>query len=108
MKTKKIEANSKTDYEKKVGVLAVKNNPKDGSSETEFKECNTSDEERPPPNEKNNIPESLKQDEYKEGDTSDEEDIRNTVGNIPMYWYDAYNHIGYDVEGKKNNEASLN
>ncbi|XP_067002405.2 ribosome biogenesis protein BOP1 homolog [Anabrus simplex] len=40
------------------------------------------------------------EDEYK-SDTSDEEDIRNTVGNIPMSWYDDYPHIGYDWEGKK-------
>uniref|UniRef100_A0A182P0N9 Ribosome biogenesis protein BOP1 homolog n=1 Tax=Anopheles epiroticus TaxID=199890 RepID=A0A182P0N9_9DIPT len=40
-------------------------------------------------------------DEYAAGDTSDEEDIRNTVGNIPMHWYDEYKHIGYDWEGRK-------
>ena len=40
-------------------------------------------------------------DEYDNGDTSDEEDIRNTVGNIPMHWYDEYKHIGYDWEAKK-------
>nr|CAD7573145.1 unnamed protein product [Timema californicum] len=39
-------------------------------------------------------------DEYKH-DSSDEEDIRNTVGNIPMRWYDEYTHLGYDWEGKK-------
>ncbi|KAL7026113.1 hypothetical protein ACKWTF_013795 [Chironomus riparius] len=40
--------------------------------------------------------------EYEDdGDTSDEEDIRNTVGNIPLHWYDDYKHIGYDWEGKK-------
>ncbi|XP_077982660.1 ribosome biogenesis protein bop1-B-like [Glandiceps talaboti] len=39
-------------------------------------------------------------DEYEE-DSSDEEDIRNTVGNIPMQWYDDYLHIGYDLDGKK-------
>ncbi|XP_043276869.1 ribosome biogenesis protein BOP1 homolog [Venturia canescens] len=39
-------------------------------------------------------------DEY-ENDTSDEEDIRNTVGNIPMKWYEDYPHIGYDWDGKK-------
>ncbi|XP_022082410.1 ribosome biogenesis protein bop1-A-like isoform X2 [Acanthaster planci] len=38
-------------------------------------------------------------DEY-EFDSSDEEDIRNTVGNIPMEWYDDYPHIGYDVRGQ--------
>ncbi|KAF7645030.1 hypothetical protein LDENG_00211500 [Lucifuga dentata] len=42
----------------------------------------------------------LKVDEY-EHDTSDEEDIRNTVGNIPMEWYKDFPHIGYDLDGKK-------
>ncbi|XP_055624246.1 ribosome biogenesis protein BOP1 homolog [Toxorhynchites rutilus septentrionalis] len=44
---------------------------------------------------------SRKQDEYANGDTSDEEDIRNTVGNIPMHWYDEYKHIGYDWDSNK-------
>uniref|UniRef100_A0A8C2T9B2 Ribosome biogenesis protein BOP1 n=1 Tax=Coturnix japonica TaxID=93934 RepID=A0A8C2T9B2_COTJA len=39
-------------------------------------------------------------DEYEE-DSSDEEDIRNTVGNIPMEWYQDFPHIGYDLEGKR-------
>lgn len=43
-----------------------------------------------------------KSNEYEDdGDTSDEEDIRNTVGNIPLHWYDEYKHIGYDWDGKK-------
>lgn len=46
--------------------------------------------------------EGAKVDEYEEdGDSSDEEDIRNTVGNIPLHWYDEYKHIGYDWDGKK-------
>ncbi|XP_009885149.1 PREDICTED: LOW QUALITY PROTEIN: ribosome biogenesis protein BOP1 [Charadrius vociferus] len=28
-------------------------------------------------------------------------DIRNTVGNIPMEWYQDFPHIGYNLEGKK-------
>lgn len=40
-------------------------------------------------------------DEYEKHDTDDEEDIRNTVGNIPMQWYDEYKHIGYDWDAKK-------
>lgn len=40
-------------------------------------------------------------DEYEKFDTDDEEDIRNTVGNIPMQWYDEYKHIGYDWDAKK-------
>ncbi|ODM96932.1 Ribosome biogenesis protein BOP1, partial [Orchesella cincta] len=38
--------------------------------------------------------------EYEE-DSSDEEDIRNTVGNVPLNWYDEYPHIGYDLDGRK-------
>ncbi|XP_041375596.1 ribosome biogenesis protein bop1-like [Gigantopelta aegis] len=41
-----------------------------------------------------------KPDEY-EHDSSDEEDVRNTVGNIPLEWYREFAHIGYDVEGRK-------
>ncbi|KAM6899973.1 ribosome biogenesis protein bop1 [Xenentodon cancila] len=44
--------------------------------------------------------EVTKEDEYKH-DSSDEEDIRNTVGNIPMEWYKDFPHIGYDLEGRK-------
>lgn len=40
------------------------------------------------------------QNEY-EQDSSDEEDIRNTVGNIPMEWYKDFPHIGYNLDGKK-------
>uniref|UniRef100_A0A8C3MJE4 Ribosome biogenesis protein BOP1 n=1 Tax=Geospiza parvula TaxID=87175 RepID=A0A8C3MJE4_GEOPR len=29
------------------------------------------------------------------------EDIRNTVGNIPMEWYQDFPHVGYDLDGKK-------
>lgn len=45
--------------------------------------------------------EGQEKDEYADHDTSDEEDIRNTVGNIPMQWYDEYKHIGYDWDAKK-------
>ncbi|VEL17316.1 unnamed protein product [Protopolystoma xenopodis] len=33
-------------------------------------------------------------------DSSDEEDVRNTVGNIPLQWYDKLAHLGYDVTGR--------
>ena len=39
-------------------------------------------------------------DEY-EFDSSDEEDIRNTIGNVPIQWYDDYDHLGYSLEGTK-------
>ncbi len=29
------------------------------------------------------------------------QDIRNTIGNVPMEWYENYEHIGYDVKGVK-------
>uniref|UniRef100_A0A915PT60 BOP1 N-terminal domain-containing protein n=1 Tax=Setaria digitata TaxID=48799 RepID=A0A915PT60_9BILA len=34
-------------------------------------------------------------------DSSDEEDLRNTIGNIPISWYDDLNHIGYDKDGNQ-------
>ncbi|ELT96122.1 hypothetical protein CAPTEDRAFT_130363, partial [Capitella teleta] len=34
-------------------------------------------------------------------DSSDEEDIRNTIGNVPLEWYKEFDHIGYDLMGKK-------
>ena len=40
------------------------------------------------------------EDEY-EQDSSDEEDIRNTIGNVPIQWYDDYDHLGYNLEGSK-------
>lgn len=40
------------------------------------------------------------QDEY-ELDTSDEEDLRNTIGNVPLKWYDNYEHVGYNLLGRK-------
>lgn len=34
-------------------------------------------------------------------DSSDEEDVRNTIGNVPVEWYEHYPHIGYDLDGKR-------
>ncbi|KAJ0407831.1 hypothetical protein P43SY_008292 [Pythium insidiosum] len=33
--------------------------------------------------------------------SSDDEENINTIGNVPLRWYDDYDHIGYDVSGKK-------
>ncbi|XP_031803474.1 ribosome biogenesis protein BOP1 [Sarcophilus harrisii] len=30
-----------------------------------------------------------------------DQDIRNTVGNVPLEWYEDFPHIGYDLDGKK-------
>ncbi|EZA58909.1 hypothetical protein DMN91_010615 [Ooceraea biroi] len=49
---------------------------------------------------KNTSSDTNNEDEYKY-DSSDEEDTRNTVGKIPMKWYDEYDHIGYNWEGDK-------
>jgi ribosome biogenesis protein ERB1 len=32
---------------------------------------------------------------------SSEDEEPDTVGNIPHEWYDEYDHIGYDHEGKR-------
>ncbi|VUZ40563.1 unnamed protein product [Hymenolepis diminuta] len=41
----------------------------------------------------------VEKDEY-DFDSSDEEDIRNTVGNVPMQWYESFPHVGYDATGR--------
>ena len=33
--------------------------------------------------------------------SSDDEEGGNTIGRVPLHWYDAYDHIGYDVSGSK-------
>lgn len=40
-------------------------------------------------------------DEYESGDTSDEEDRRNTVGDVPLWWYRDYPHVGYDTDARR-------
>ncbi|KNC78998.1 hypothetical protein SARC_08587 [Sphaeroforma arctica JP610] len=40
---------------------------------------------------------------YEDSD-SDDEIPANTVGNIPLEWYDDYEHVGYDLDGKKNHQ----
>ena len=29
------------------------------------------------------------------------QEVRNTVGNIPLEWYEDYPHLGYDLDGKR-------
>uniref|UniRef100_A0AAV1VLX6 Ribosome biogenesis protein BOP1 homolog n=1 Tax=Peronospora matthiolae TaxID=2874970 RepID=A0AAV1VLX6_9STRA len=33
--------------------------------------------------------------------SSDDEENVNTIGNVPLRWYEEYDHIGYTVEGKR-------
>lgn len=33
--------------------------------------------------------------------SDDENGEENTVGRVPLHWYDAYDHIGYNIEGEK-------
>jgi ribosome biogenesis protein ERB1 len=33
--------------------------------------------------------------------SDDEAGERNTIGRVPLHWYDAYDHIGYDIQGAK-------
>lgn len=36
-----------------------------------------------------------------DSDDSDVADAANTIGNIPLTFYDSYPHIGYDINGKR-------
>lgn len=76
-------------------------NPEDGYLSKISQPSTSKAASEDPKPEENEEAESSKKNEYEDGDTSDEEDIRNTVGNIPMHWYDDYKHIGYDWDGKK-------
>ncbi|KAG6459636.1 ribosome biogenesis protein BOP1 homolog isoform X2 [Manduca sexta] len=52
--------------------------------------------------EKTSVTQPVEQkDEYESGDTSDEEERRNTVGDVPMWWYNEYQHVGYDLDGRR-------
>jgi ribosome biogenesis protein ERB1 len=33
--------------------------------------------------------------------SDDEEADGNTIGRVPLHWYDAFDHIGYDISGQK-------
>ena len=48
---------------------------------------------------KTNLTELLNTDDV----SSDEEDNANTntIGRVPLHWYDAYDHIGYNIQGEK-------
>lgn len=41
------------------------------------------------------------QDDPASDSSEDERPGRNTVGNVPLEWYDAEEHIGYDKDGNK-------
>jgi ribosome biogenesis protein ERB1 len=34
-------------------------------------------------------------------DSSEDENEINTIGNVPLNWYEEYDHIGYTKDGKK-------
>lgn len=34
------------------------------------------------------------------------QDLRNTIGNIPVSWYDGLDHVGYDHDAKPINAIS--
>ncbi|XP_077362292.1 ribosome biogenesis protein bop1 [Festucalex cinctus] len=70
----------------------------DGSCKDEDGSCKDEDEDEVL--QKDDALNGEQTEEY-EQDSSDEEDIRNTVGNIPMEWYKDFPHIGYNLDGKK-------
>eukprot|EP00041_Stephanoeca_diplocostata_P029441 m.868453 g.868453 ORF g.868453 m.868453 type:complete len:912 (-) comp23562_c0_seq9:224-2959(-) len=39
--------------------------------------------------------------ETSDSDTEDDLHSRNTVGKIPLHWYDDEDHVGYNLDGKK-------
>ncbi|KAK8819896.1 hypothetical protein WA538_001999 [Blastocystis sp. DL] len=75
--------------------VETEENEEETSEDDEDEEEETSDEEE----------KKLTQDElkrlYLDDFSSDDEEAGNTIGNIPVKWYDKYDHIGYDLNGEK-------
>ena len=69
------------------------------SDEDDSGDNSSSDDEKDNPID--NIENAVNEYEY---DSSDEEEVRNTIGNVPVNWYDDYKHIGYNVQGEKINK----
>eukprot|EP00948_MAST-09A_sp_MAST-9A-sp1_P000290 g290.t1 len=43
----------------------------------------------------------LHADDLESDDEENDPTARNTIGNVPLEWYDEFDHIGYDVAGQK-------
>jgi len=43
------------------------------------------------------------EEEEEHGEESDSEDEApvNTIGNVPLHWYEDFDHVGYDIDGRK-------
>ncbi|KAL9577355.1 MAG: hypothetical protein Q9203_007497 [Teloschistes exilis] len=91
---------SEEDEEEKGKVSKVNGSTKSMSHDTERDE--------PPPNhivteDANGNPRYIYReiDPVYDTDDSDAPETANTIGNIPLSFYDSYPHIGYDINGKK-------
>ncbi|XP_041665221.1 ribosome biogenesis protein bop1 [Cheilinus undulatus] len=72
----------------------------ENGDENDVEDVEDDDDEDVEHTQKENVGGERQEDEYQH-DSSDEEDIRNTVGNVPLEWYKDFPHIGYDLDGKK-------
>ncbi|KAI3379531.1 hypothetical protein SNEBB_005742 [Seison nebaliae] len=48
-----------------------------------------------------NVSEKFSFRQFDDEDSSDDEEYRNTIGNVPLEWYDDYDHVGYSVDGSQ-------
>ncbi|KAI8884581.1 BOP1NT-domain-containing protein [Backusella circina FSU 941] len=74
------------------------------SEEEEEEETNGNDEGEfkiPAPYRKRYAPEQLPEIEGNYDSDSSTEETENTIGNVPLEWYNDLPHIGYDIDGKK-------
>ncbi|KAI6174986.1 Ribosome biogenesis protein BOP1-like protein [Aphelenchoides bicaudatus] len=55
--------------------------------------------EKPIQNGKSKVNEKEEKPKAQEFDSDEEADLRNTIGNVPIQWYEDYDHIGYDLRG---------
>lgn len=80
------------EFRKKKGESTGDNS--NGSDEPKLRSINTKDAIRKGDFER---PENLAE----QSDSSDDEGEKNRIGNVPLEWYDEFDHIGYDIKGQK-------
>lgn len=82
-------------------ISKLKNGKNQKASQEMQRDCKEDSHNNEETKDMSNAKHEKESDNEYEYDSSDEEDIRNTVGNVPLKWYDEYDHIGYDWAGKK-------
>ncbi|RMX59208.1 hypothetical protein pdam_00007730 [Pocillopora damicornis] len=85
------------------GEEATSGNESSGDSDNNEKndDVNVTEKYNSEPNKNEDVVKKKVKESVDEDNTSDEEDACNTIGNIPVEWYNEYPHIGYNLDGQR-------